>query len=96
MSNYPDNFDASAHDARYAQADCLVDDWHKEWGAVAVAKRGSSLANQGDDDGYRHNVRVLNWMREQAFDNCTCGNCENSNNWSTDGESLINAVMVSA
>ena len=96
MSNYPDNFNAAAHDARYAQADCLVDDWHKAPDAITVARRGAWLADQGDDAGYRAAILLLNGMREQAFHDCSCVRCHESNNWATDGESLINDAMVSA
>jgi hypothetical protein len=96
MSNYPDYFDAAAHNARYAQADCIVDDWHTSPGAVFVALRGAIAENEGDDASYRRDVANLNDMREQAFDDCRCGRCADSNNWATDGESLINDAMVSA
>jgi hypothetical protein len=96
MSNYPDDFDAAAHNARYAQADCLVDDWRKTPVAMALAKSGAIFTNEGEDDLYRHAISVLNEKREQAFDDCRCGRCADSNNWATDGASLINDAMVSA
>ena len=96
MSNYPDNFDAAAHDARYAQADCLVDDWHITPEAALHIFYGVEFANIGAESAYRGAIKALNEMREQAFDDCHCGRCADSNNWATDGESLINAAMVSA
>ena len=96
MSNYPDDMNWTAHDACYAQADCLVDNWHKSGFAFAKICYGVGAVHMKSDDDYRKAVGMLNLMRQQAFDDCNCGNCENSDNWTTDGESLINDAMVSA
>ena len=96
MSNYPDDFDAAAHDARYAQTYCLVDDWHKAPRVKSLILAGYALQDADDGDGYRSSIAAINDIREQAFDNCNCGRCADSNNWATDGESLINDAMVSA
>ena len=96
MSNYPDDFNASAHNARHDQADCLVDDWHTRPNAIAVTRLGADMADQGDDLGYNRSIYALTEIRAEAFDDCNCGRCADSNNWATDGESLINAAMVSA
>ena len=96
MSNYPDDFDAAAHDARYAQADCLVDDWCKSLEADMLANEGAQYELAGDEASYRDTIEALDYIRETAFRDCNCGRCADSNNWATDGESLINDAMVSA
>lgn len=94
---YPDNFDSAAHDARYGdQAGCLVDDWNKSLSAVALAQWGALMAREGLDDRYRATVALLDELRTAAFDDCTCGRCGDSDNFDTDGESLINDAMVLA
>ena len=96
MSNYPDDFNAAADDARYAQADCLVDDWHKDKAAVAAIFYGVGAAYKENTDHYGLAIEQLDAMRDQAFGDCTCGRCADSKNFATDGESLINDAMVSA
>ena len=96
MSNYPDDMNWKAHDARYGQADCLVDCWHRSRDAMVLIERGAGASMYNNEAGYRAACDELDAIRDQAFDDCNCGNCENSDNWTTDGESLINDAMVSA